>query len=307
MSLNKETYDRVATLKEDGLQYFISNAYRGIYEGYEELGYYLENWEKIIEESRLSKNTGLKYVKAALIICYEAQGFLFDVRANDYIPRNSRFPTDYLESKIPDRNFVDDLTDFYSRIDIVEYPLHTQAAYLYNGELNKDIIICNYHRVVSLKWLIQTMRDTVEFVLFLDLERKDMYDQNIYKNLHQSIKKNKKIIAHISNNDFREAADKGIAILKSKITSRVDNNFKSESQMMMTVFNENNPLIKINNLSTPTEISEQEGFKFLITGLFKKYRNKYAHNQLEEIDKQECINVLFMVTEYLDVLDSIPK
>lgn len=138
------------------------------------------------------------------------------------------------------------------------------------------------------------------------------FNQNIFKFLHRSLKRDEKFSNLLSNDHYSQSALYALSklqlVVKNYLKAQSNSKgFKSESQMMMTVFNENNPLIRINQLETPTEISEQEGFKFLITGLFKKYRNKYAHNQLEEIDKQECINILFMITECLDVLDNIPS
>ncbi len=128
--------------------------------------------------------------------------------------------------------------------------------------------------------------------------------------LHLEIVDYPKIVKSFIDEDFRYCADLSLAVLKDRVKdilsySNRKNHYKSESDMMMQVFNEKNPQIKINLLSNPTEINEQKGFKFIMSGLFAKYRNKYSHNQLENIDIYECINILFIVTECLDVLDKI--
>lgn len=66
----------------------------------------------------------------------------------------------------------------------------------------------------------------------------------------------------------------------------------SDKQLMAKVFDERAPLIKLNELSTDTDISEQEGFKFLFMGATAGIRNPKAHDNIIQTDP-------FITLEYL--------
>jgi len=65
-----------------------------------------------------------------------------------------------------------------------------------------------------------------------------------------------------------------------------------DSQLMAKVFDVNNPIIKINELLSDTDISEQEGFKFLFMGATMGIRNPKAHQNVIQEDP-------FITLEYL--------
>ena len=203
---------------------------------------------------------------------------------------------------------------YFANINVTNLKTPYSAAYIHYSQMVERISSTNYlFSVDQQKYDIGDVAQHygTDIICFFDNFNilLESLKRDYILNFHRDLFKNPVIFNTFAANSYSSTASLAINLLKMKVQENINsqNKYKSESQMMMTVFNENNPLIKINNLSTPTEISEQEGFKFLITGLFKKYRNKYAHNQLEEIDKQECINVLFMVTECLDILDNISK
>ena len=66
----------------------------------------------------------------------------------------------------------------------------------------------------------------------------------------------------------------------------------SDKQLMAKVFDERAPLIKLNELSTDTDISEQEGFKLLFMGATAGIRNPKAHDNIIQTDP-------FITLEYL--------
>ena len=134
------------------------------------------------------------------------------------------------------------------------------------------------------------------------------HDEYVWRNIHKKLV-NENLVEFFLMGRYLHAASLALNILKHYVEKTVNDTSKknsSEADYMAMIFNESNPIIKINDLITITQQSEQRGFRELMKGVFVKYRNKYAHNQSAKIDKEECVNLLFMITEYLDVIDNIP-
>jgi uncharacterized protein (TIGR02391 family) len=79
----------------------------------------------------------------------------------------------------------------------------------------------------------------------------------------------------------------------------VDNFIKNKTglstygkDLMAKVFNEDNPLIKLNELRTKTNRDEQEGFKFLFMGAMEGIRNPNAHDEIVELDPFKTLEYL---------------
>jgi uncharacterized protein (TIGR02391 family) len=62
--------------------------------------------------------------------------------------------------------------------------------------------------------------------------------------------------------------------------------------LMSKVFNENNPVIKLNELSTVSDKDEQEGFKFLFMGAMVGIRNPKAHDNIVQTDPYRTLEYL---------------
>jgi uncharacterized protein (TIGR02391 family) len=62
--------------------------------------------------------------------------------------------------------------------------------------------------------------------------------------------------------------------------------------LMAKAFNENNPVIKLNNLSSQSERDEQEGFRFLFMGAMVGIRNPKAHDFIEMKDPCKTLEYL---------------
>lgn len=77
-----------------------------------------------------------------------------------------------------------------------------------------------------------------------------------------------------------------------KEVSRLSSNNNSGYKLMMTVFNEQNPLIKLNDLSTTSKIDEQLGFKFLFAGGMSGIRNPRGHEYGIKDDVETCLSHL---------------
>ena len=129
--------------------------------------------------------------------------------------------------------------------------------------------------------------------------------------VNQQLVHKKQILESFQRENYEDVVKKSLDILiqiiksvacenKSKIQST------SEKDLMGKLFNENNPVIKINPNIEPTQKSEQEGFKLILMGLMSKYRNRNSHKPEDrEFTKRETINLLFIISECLDVLDNI--
>lgn len=65
--------------------------------------------------------------------------------------------------------------------------------------------------------------------------------------------------------------------------------------LMLTVFNEKDPVLKLNQLSTTSEKNEQEGFKFLFAGAMVGIRNPKAHENIVDNDPVKAMEMLALV------------
>ena len=74
----------------------------------------------------------------------------------------------------------------------------------------------------------------------------------------------------------------------------------TDSQIMARVFDVKNPVIKLNELITDTDISEQEGFKFLFMGATVGIRNPKAHDIVQQRDP-------YLTLEYLGFASLLMK
>lgn len=93
---------------------------------------------------------------------------------------------------------------------------------------------------------------------------------------------------------IEEACKSFSQLVKHKSSNGKDDGFK----LMMQAFNENNPTIKLNTLSTITEQDEQKGFMHMAAGLMSGIRNPRAHTPEFADDQQTCVQLLCFI-DYL--------
>ena len=63
-------------------------------------------------------------------------------------------------------------------------------------------------------------------------------------------------------------------------------------KLMMQAFNETKPALKLNNLSTASEIDEQKGYSFLFAGAVMAIRNPRGHEVNISDDPDACLDHL---------------
>jgi uncharacterized protein (TIGR02391 family) len=81
------------------------------------------------------------------------------------------------------------------------------------------------------------------------------------------------------------------------------------AEIVDITFKVNNPILKINNLETDTEISEQKGFANLLKGFFGLFRNTTAHAPkiTWTIDEKDALDMMSMASLMHRKLDNSKK
>lgn len=121
----------------------------------------------------------------------------------------------------------------------------------------------------------ESMEDFKEIALNLDLE---------------SIIKPK-----LDNDQFTDAIKDSFLYLTDliRVTSGIEGG--DGSILINKAFSAQQPLIKINDLSTETERSMQEGIRFLLSGMYSLYRNPRNHDVHHRDSKEEAYRIIIMI------------
>ncbi|QKV78408.1 TIGR02391 family protein [Amycolatopsis sp. Hca4] len=105
------------------------------------------------------------------------------------------------------------------------------------------------------------------------------------------------------NGHYSQATFEALKFLDEEV-QRIANTSDYGKSLMMTAFNEKNPSIALNALSTVTEQNEQEGFKFLFAGTVVGIRNPRGHKSGVVDDPESCLDYLGLASLLLRRLDS---
>lgn len=86
---------------------------------------------------------------------------------------------------------------------------------------------------------------------------------------------------------------------------------KDGNALVLEIFDEQRPIVAINSLRTPSELSEQKGFKNLLLGVFSMFRNTTAHEPkinwiIEEQDAIDLLTTISFIHRKLDKAVKIP-
>jgi len=77
--------------------------------------------------------------------------------------------------------------------------------------------------------------------------------------------------------------------------------------LMAKVFSKNNPILKLNSLTTDSEINEQEGFMFLFMGSMVGVRNPRAHEEIKESDPYKALEYIAFASLLAKRIDESTK
>src|SRR5690606_6075580 len=81
-----------------------------------------------------------------------------------------------------------------------------------------------------------------------------------------------------------------------KEISRISKKNESGFKLMMQVFSSDSPLIKLNNLSSESEVNEQKGFQFIYAGTMLAIRNPRGHEFSVTDPPDLCLDHLCLVS-----------
>lgn len=104
-----------------------------------------------------------------------------------------------------------------------------------------------------------------------------------------------KVRTFFDNGHYAEATFEAFKYL-DKIVQKFSRSAKSGEKLMMEVFNEAAPLLKLTALHTQSEIDEQRGFKFLFSGGVVAIRNPRGHEVDFMDDVDTCLDHLAFVS-----------
>lgn len=140
----------------------------------------------------------------------------------------------------------------------------------------------------SLSRFEKIARKAYEFTSRSALEATDLHPFENH-NIHEVLPSNVQVLfddGHYSYATFE--AFKYIDKEVSRLSSKSETGYK----LMMTAFNEQNPLIKLNDLSSTSKIDEQLGYKFLFAGGISGIRNPRGHEYGVKDDVETCLSHL---------------
>lgn len=113
------------------------------------------------------------------------------------------------------------------------------------------------------------------------------------RNVHPGLPK--KVRTFFDNGHYAESTFEAFKYL-DKLVQGFSKSTKSGEKLMMEVFNETSPLLKLTSLNGQSELDEQRGYKFLFSGGVIAIRNPRGHevDQIDDVDT--CLDHLAFVS-----------
>lgn len=112
--------------------------------------------------------------------------------------------------------------------------------------------------------------------------------------LHVSIQKD--CVTMFENGHMNEAVRKALERFEKYIQDRINDHKSTGQGLMSKAFNEQQPLIALNDMKTANDQSEQLGFKLLAMGAMSGMRNLYSHGDIPEIHPIDALERLAFVS-----------
>lgn len=113
------------------------------------------------------------------------------------------------------------------------------------------------------------------------------------RNVHPSLPT--KVRTFFDNGHYAEATFEAFKYL-DKVVQKFSGSTKSGEKLMMEVFSETTPILKLTALTSQSEIDEQRGFKFLYSGGVVAIRNPRGHEVDQVDDVDTCLDHLAFVS-----------
>ena len=107
--------------------------------------------------------------------------------------------------------------------------------------------------------------------------------------------------------NFADAVEAAFKCLDNAVRDRSGLSDKGGSDLMFTVFNEKNPILKLNELHSPSDRNEQEGYKHLFAGAMTGIRNPRAHEHELRDDPKVALEILAFANHLMNKLDAATR
>ncbi len=114
-------------------------------------------------------------------------------------------------------------------------------------------------------------------------------DRNIHPDLPSIVKK------LFDNGHYTQATFEAFKFVDREV-ARLAAHSESGFKLMMAVFSQTSPLLKLNPCSTPSERDEQKGFQFLFAGSMMAIRNPRGHEYAMHDSPDECLDHLALAS-----------
>lgn len=102
---------------------------------------------------------------------------------------------------------------------------------------------------------------------------------------------------------INESVRKALERFEKTIQDLTSTHNKQGPDLMAAVFDEQNPKIKFNKLSTPQEVNKQIGFKLTTMGILHWWRNNLSHGDAEQLSHHDALGRLIMVSNLFHEID----
>jgi uncharacterized protein (TIGR02391 family) len=107
------------------------------------------------------------------------------------------------------------------------------------------------------------------------------------RNVHPDIDKITRKL--FDDGHFAQATFEAFKFIDKKV-QKLSKSKKFGKKLMMAAFNEESPLVKLTDLTSTSEIDEQEGYKFLFAGAVLAIRNPRGHEVAMHETPDQCLD-----------------
>ena len=113
--------------------------------------------------------------------------------------------------------------------------------------------------------------------------------------------------SRFQSRNFTDAVEAAFKCLDNAVKEKSGFLDKDGQDLMFRVFSEQSPVLRLNALSSTTELNEQEGYRHLFAGSMKGIRNPRAHEYEMKDDPTVALELLILANHLMRKLDGATK
>ncbi|WP_440714247.1 TIGR02391 family protein [Gordonia sp. FQ] len=147
-------------------------------------------------------------------------------------------------------------------------------------------------------YLVEAVEDFVVGEIVAEAEEPHPFES---RNIHPDLPK--KVRTLFDNGHWEESVFQAVKFIEAEV-KRIRREQGRGYKLMMNVFNEDNPKVRLNALTTESEIDEQKGFKFIFAGAATGIRNPRGHEVDVGYTPDEALDHLALASILLRRLDA---